>query len=137
MKKVPSWLSSSFYYTCPRCRVGDLFHKPFSLSSAYGMPDRCGVCGQNYMPEPGFYYGGMFISYILSGWLLVLIALALVFLAGWTITMSLVVVGLIGAMSHTFFFRMGRSIWIHMMVAFRPEVYEEAIRRAQKKVSQK
>ncbi|TGE15218.1 DUF983 domain-containing protein [Hymenobacter elongatus] len=27
------------------------------------MPDNCPICGQAYEPEPGFYWGAMFVSY--------------------------------------------------------------------------
>ncbi|MBX0292946.1 DUF983 domain-containing protein [Hymenobacter sp. HSC-4F20] len=30
------------------------------------MPAHCPVCGQAYEPEPGFYWGAMFISYAFS-----------------------------------------------------------------------
>lgn len=27
------------------------------------MPAACPVCGMNFMPEPGFYFGAMYVSY--------------------------------------------------------------------------
>ncbi|TGE22483.1 DUF983 domain-containing protein [Hymenobacter aquaticus] len=30
------------------------------------MPERCPVCGVAYEPEPGFYWGAMFVSYAFS-----------------------------------------------------------------------
>ena len=57
---------NAFMKKCPRCQEGDLFIKPFEISNPLNMPDHCPVCNQKYLPEPGFYYGAMFLSYIFS-----------------------------------------------------------------------
>ncbi|SMD33135.1 Uncharacterized conserved protein, DUF983 family [Reichenbachiella faecimaris] len=49
---------------CPRCREGNMFKyaltkKWFSME----MHDKCPNCDQTYEPEPGFYFGAMFVSY--------------------------------------------------------------------------
>ena len=47
---------------CPRCHTGKLFtHVAFS-TKFMEMPEDCPVCHQAYEPEPGFYYGAMYIS---------------------------------------------------------------------------
>ena len=53
---------------CPNCRKGDLFQtkNPWILSKLDSMPPRCPVCNQSYFPEVGFYYGAMYISYMVS-----------------------------------------------------------------------
>lgn len=50
---------------CPRCHEGDLFiHKnPFNLKNFDKMPEQCSCCGQLIQPEPGFYFGAMYVSY--------------------------------------------------------------------------
>ncbi|WP_229725474.1 DUF983 domain-containing protein [Hymenobacter baengnokdamensis] len=49
---------------CPRCHQGPLFlHPATSLTKFTDMPAECPVCGQSYEPEPGFYYGAMYISF--------------------------------------------------------------------------
>ncbi|GAB3837612.1 DUF983 domain-containing protein [Hymenobacter jeollabukensis] len=49
---------------CPRCHEGPLFtHSAWHLSKFSDMPESCPVCGQTYEPEPGFYYGAMYISF--------------------------------------------------------------------------
>lgn len=52
---------------CPRCREGNMFEnslkeKWFSLK----MYEKCPKCDQTYEPEPGFYFGAMFVSYAFS-----------------------------------------------------------------------
>lgn len=49
---------------CPRCHQGKLFsHSALHLLRFAEMPAQCPVCGQSYEPEPGFYFGSMFITY--------------------------------------------------------------------------
>lgn len=52
---------------CPRCRKGDIFpHPPFNYLKFYKMHENCPECGQTFHPEPGFYFGAMYISYAFS-----------------------------------------------------------------------
>ena len=52
---------------CPRCRQGDLFEDKLSkFWTNRAMHKKCPVCDLNFEPEPGFYYGAMFISYAVS-----------------------------------------------------------------------
>ncbi|MBK9174849.1 MAG: DUF983 domain-containing protein [Flavobacteriales bacterium] len=55
-------------FTCPHCHEGEFFvnRNPYHLSTAGDLLDKCPVCGRRYTPEPGFYYGGMYVSYALA-----------------------------------------------------------------------
>ncbi len=120
MKKY-SRLGSIINNRCPRCRTGHLFIHPYSLGTAYKMLDYCPVCSQKYEPEPGYYYGAMFISYVLTGWLFLAIGLTLVFVLGWTLAPTLLVVAMVMLLSHNLIYRLSRSIWIHIFVKFDPQ----------------
>lgn len=49
---------------CPRCREGEMFMYPLSnIFKFYKMYKECKKCGLQYEPEPGFYFGAMYISY--------------------------------------------------------------------------
>lgn len=85
------------------------------------MKQSCDVCGQNYEPEPGFYYGAMFISYILTGWLFIIVGLTLAFGLGWTVTQTLVAVAILTILIHNLIYRLSRSLWIHFFVKYNPE----------------
>lgn len=62
-----SALLSMLAQRCPRCHRGPLFlHSAFNLSKFTEMPTKCPVCGQVYEPEPGFYWGAMYISFAFS-----------------------------------------------------------------------
>ncbi len=113
--KKRSLLSSIFAMKCPRCREGDLFETgTFSFQKPLTMPHHCPKCGQVYMPEPGFYYGAMFISYAIWGWFTVLTALGLVYLAGWSVNQAFVLLLVLSAIFFVWVFRISRTIWFHI-----------------------
>jgi uncharacterized protein (DUF983 family) len=60
-----SGFSAIINMKCPRCRQGKLFCNPTSYNyrTLFQMPVQCEVCGQRLEPEPGFYYGGMYVNY--------------------------------------------------------------------------
>lgn len=110
-------LSSILNLKCPRCRKGDLFSTPtFSFQKSFEMPKVCPHCQQNYWPEPGFYYGAMFISYIFTGWFCIFFAMLLhwVFDFGLGITFFWMI--LLLAIFFVYIFRASRSAWIHINV---------------------
>lgn len=84
------------------------------------MKQACDNCGQNYEPEPGFYYGAMFISYILTAWLFIIVGLGLAFGLGWTVTQTLIAVAVLTILIHNMIFRLSRSLWIHFFVKHNP-----------------
>jgi uncharacterized protein (DUF983 family) len=113
-----SILKSVFKMTCPRCRKGQLFSEPFKLSDPLSMPEKCPDCGQRTEPEPGFYFGAMFISYIISGFVLLGISLGSVFIFGWSVIQAMALVLLIGALGYIRLLRLSRSIWIHIVIKY-------------------
>lgn len=86
------------------------------------MPKACDKCGQLTEPEPGFYYGAMFLSYILSSWFLLLPTLLLVFYFKWSVSAAIFFTIFLGALSYVRFLRGSRSLWLHIMVKYDPEI---------------
>lgn len=118
-QKKRSVLSSIWNMKCPRCREGDLFDNKLGF---FEMPDKCSNCNQNYMPEPGFYYGAMFISYIFYAWFSLALCLSLVFALGWSVNGAFGLLIAISILLFVWIFRMARSIWIHIIVKYKPPV---------------
>lgn len=58
-------LYSVFKYKCPRCNQGEFFESrnPYNFKEAGNIKKTCSHCELKYSPEPGFYYGAMFVSY--------------------------------------------------------------------------
>jgi uncharacterized protein (DUF983 family) len=116
-------LSNIFRLKCPRCQQGDLFEThSFSFQKPFDMPKECARCRQSYWPEPGFYYGAMFISYIFMGWF----CLGFVALFHWvfmfSINTSFLILIALCAFGFVYVFRLARSIWIHLTVKYDPDV---------------
>ncbi|MBP7408975.1 MAG: DUF983 domain-containing protein [Flavobacteriales bacterium] len=57
-----------FKFKCPHCHEGEFYvdRDPYHLSTAGELLDHCSVCNRKYEPEPGFYYGGMYVTYALA-----------------------------------------------------------------------
>jgi uncharacterized protein (DUF983 family) len=49
---------------CPRCHTGKLFsHSALNITQFAQMPAQCPECSQTFEPEPGFYFGSMYITF--------------------------------------------------------------------------
>jgi uncharacterized protein (DUF983 family) len=54
-------------FKCPRCHEGQfLVSHPYDLKRVGDVREKCDVCDLNFAPEPGFYYGAMYVSYALG-----------------------------------------------------------------------
>jgi len=52
---------------CPQCRKGKIFPvNMFSYRKLTQVNKICPVCEANFVPEPDFFYGAMYISYAFS-----------------------------------------------------------------------
>lgn len=81
MQKLDSTALALLAQKCPRCHQGPLFcHSAFNLTKFMEMPATCPVCGQAYEPEPGFYWGAMYISFAFSTAIMLVIGFAVYFL---------------------------------------------------------
>ena len=119
-KPERSLLQSVFDMKCPRCRKGDLFtaSSSFNYKQMTEMPDACPVCGQKYLLEPGFYYGAMFISYIICGVTFLAFIAFCMFVLKLSVNMSFVFLIILVAIFFGWIFRISRSIWIHINVKY-------------------
>jgi len=115
-----SLLSSILRAKCPRCREGNMFMPGNLYSRKFSdMHPNCPCCGQTFEPEPGFYYGAMYVSFGLSTGIFLGVILVLNFLvaeitmAMVLITVMVIVVGLLPVM-----FRLSRAIWINIFIHY-------------------
>ncbi len=111
-------IKAMWNYKCPRCRVGDLFRSPLQISKPLDMYKQCSHCQQKYEPEPGYYYGAMFVSYIFLSWYILLPTLALVFYFGWSVEQAMVFAIALTVISYLIIVRASRSLWIHIMIPY-------------------
>ncbi len=107
---------------CPRCQRGDLFTIPLEFTSPLSMPKKCPVCFQDYEPEPGFYYGAMFISYILSSFVFLGLAAVCIIFLDFSVNQTFALIIGLALVGYLWLLRISRSIWIHFIIKFDPNI---------------
>ena len=120
MGKGNSLLYSIFAVKCPRCREGNMFPEGTLYTTQFAkMYPKCPCCGQSFEPEPGYYFGAMFISYAITT-AIFLVALFVLSLLVEEITMlmvfvtvTVVVIGFLPVI-----FRLSRSMWISIFIRY-------------------
>jgi uncharacterized protein (DUF983 family) len=104
---------------CPRCREGKMFPEGTLFTKFMKMNDHCQVCGQSFQPEPGYYFGAMFVSYALNAGFFIAVWIALYFIMD-EITLTAMIVALVvvvlGLLPITF--RLSRVLWIYMFIRY-------------------
>ena len=121
-----AWKDSAFYSIlntkCPRCHEGEMFPKGSLLNYRRfsKMNEQCSCCGQYFEPEPGYYYGAMFVSYAFSTAIFIGVWILLsLFVKEVTLPMMItaLVIAVVVFMPLTFQF--SRSVWIHMFIRYK------------------
>ncbi len=121
-------LYSIFEFKCPRCHDGDLFETgSFSFQKSFDMPQNCPKCGQKYFLGPGFYYGAMFISYIITGFVCLGFVAFCMFALDMSVNASFVWLLIVMAILFVWFFRLSRAIWINVNVAYDEKALEKPL----------
>lgn len=85
------------------------------------MNKECDVCGQRFEPEPGFYYGAMFISYTFLGFLSLGLVGLLVFYFKMSVEFAFAILLSVLAIIFVWNLRFSRSIWIHLVIKYDPK----------------
>lgn len=103
----------------PRCHIGDMYPTPtFSFRKSFDMHEKCPHCGQKFSLETGFYYGAMFISYIISAFMMFGIFALFMFGFGFDVYAAFgAAMGVILAL-YVWFFRVSRTIWLSFFVKY-------------------
>ncbi len=111
---------SIFHQKCPRCHEADLFtNKLSSMKGVFSMPERCPRCNQDFVIEPGFYWGSMYVAYALSSGIMLSGFAVLFFLFDLELKLAFGIVLVIVLLLYGFIFRLSRSIWINMYVHYK------------------
>lgn len=83
------------------------------------MPARCPVCGQNYLPEVGFWWGAMYVSYGVSialGTAAILFFWLVLDWPDWWVLLGNAVVLIL---TLPLVFRYSRAIWFNLFVSYK------------------
>lgn len=83
------------------------------------MHPKCPCCGQNFEPEPGYYYGAMYVSFAIGTAIFLGVLLVLNFLVEeitLTMVMTAVLVITLGFLPSIF--RLSRVMWINLFIRY-------------------
>ncbi len=98
-----------------------MFETPMHFTRPLKMNRQCPVCGQKFEPEPGFYYGAMFISYLLIGFLSLGLVGLCVFYFKMNVEYAFLILFGVVALLFLWNLRFSRSIWIHLVIKYDPK----------------
>jgi uncharacterized protein (DUF983 family) len=121
-----SKIYSIFRLKCPRCHEGDTFETgSWSFVRAFDMLQRCPKCDLNYFPEPGYYYGAMFISYIWTAWFSLLFVILFNWVLAFSVDTALIFLVVFMAINFVYVFRISRLMWININVRYNPNAIKK------------
>jgi uncharacterized protein (DUF983 family) len=106
-----------FSNRCPHCQKGHFFvnDNPYSRQ-AYTLHEHCDHCGQSYSPEPGFYYGAMYMSYTLSVAMTMVTFWLFIVLLEWDAMKVLIGLIVLFVVLQPVIFRLSRAMWAHLFI---------------------
>lgn len=99
---------------CPVCHEGKVFpNGAYDLANFHRMPGHCPVCNKSFLPEPGFYFGAMYVSYAftVAVTVTVWVALAVLFDPPESVTISAMIGAVVLFMPLSF--RYSRMLWLY------------------------
>lgn len=103
--------------TCPSCSKGKIFEKK-GLLYKMRMPkmyENCTVCGYKFEKEPGYFFGAMYVSYMLTVAQAVGLYMILVHIFQFDDNFQIFLMIAAGMIGLSFFnMRISRIIWIHL-----------------------
>ena len=120
MGQTPTLINSILTAKCPRCREGEMFPKGTLLSTKFAdMHACCSCCGQTFEPEPGYYFGAMYVSFAFN----VAIFLVSLFVLSQLVeeVTTVMMLGLVTGVVVGFLpviFRLSRALWINIFVHY-------------------
>ena len=106
---------------CPQCHEGDFFESHlYDLKKLGHVLEECSNCKASYVPEPGFYFGAMYVSYGLGVALFVSIWAS----ANWffeEVSVGLQITLVIGSifLLGPFIYAFSKIIWANMFIHYK------------------
>lgn len=108
---------SILFNKCPRCHQGDFFVTRTAFSRHFDdMHQHCPNCGESFMPEPGFYWGSMYVSYaFFTLWTLLTFFIVVI---GLNVDLNYYLAGLVPSLIllTPYFFRLARRTWLAIFI---------------------
>jgi uncharacterized protein (DUF983 family) len=112
--KIRSLLGSGLRLKCPRCSVGPLYKRPFSMNS------HCSHCGLKFEREQGYFVGAIYINYAATVAIAVPGFFILDAFTNITIHQQLTIWIPFAVVFPLLFFHHSRSLWLVLDYLFNP-----------------
>lgn len=118
MKFSESQLGVAIRLKCPRCKQGEMFadRNPYHLRNLAKMPAHCTKCNLKYNPEAGFYYGAMWVSYLVGIILSIIIICLLLFVFHLSLQWAFVGFVIFHLIFSPYLFKFSRALWLSFYV---------------------
>ena len=112
---------------CPHCQEGNLFiiQNPYNLKMFDKMPDKCPVCGEDFIRESGFYWGAMMVSHATTTVVAVVVHFTVYAFVGWETIPNVVSLIVVILVLFPIVFRSSRAIWINIFVDYDPNAIKK------------
>ena len=120
MLKKGSTLNSILTGTCPKCHEESMYleKNPYKLNTLYKMHETCSHCKTQYVIEPSFFYGAMYVSYGLTVAIGVAIFVITKLILGLSVKVSFISLGIGILLLMPVTARLARNIYINMFIHF-------------------
>ncbi|WP_046745578.1 DUF983 domain-containing protein [Kordia zhangzhouensis] len=103
--------------TCPNCNKGEIF-KQKGVLYKFKMPkmnEYCSICEYKFEKEPGYFYGAMYVSYMLTVGEAIVFYFMLSYIFQFEDNFKIFIMIAISMIGLSFFnMRISRIIWIHL-----------------------
>jgi uncharacterized protein (DUF983 family) len=124
MFKKGTKLFSILFNKCPKCHEGDFMKEKnlFKLHKAFKMHNSCSNCNFKYMIEPSFFYGAMYINYVLTVGISLLTFVISTVLFNQSFLESFIPIVVALVLTAPISIRLSRIIWINLFIKYNPEI---------------
>jgi uncharacterized protein (DUF983 family) len=117
-----SRIYSVLFNKCPRCGEGDFFITKSAYSLKFDkMNKACPHCGENLVPEPGFYQGALYMSYAFYVVFMLIYFFIFVNFFGEYLDYFLYSIIPVLILLTPLFYRMARRSWLAIFISPAPE----------------
>jgi uncharacterized protein (DUF983 family) len=106
---------------CPHCHQGNYFktNKVYDLKKFGTMNSNCPKCGEDFIREPGYYFGAAFVSYGLTTGFGMVLYVVLAGLLNFDTVPYLITFSVLSILLLPVFYRLARIIWINIFVSYK------------------
>jgi uncharacterized protein (DUF983 family) len=108
---------------CPRCHEGDVFETKNPYKQMSAIHKTCSHCGLRYEKEMGFFFGAMYVSYMLNIALFVTCIVAYFILLDQYIsgTLLMIIYVSLTVILMPVYYRLSRTIWLNFFNKYEPD----------------